>query len=102
MARMVSAAVVLAVVVIVQAPWGEGNGKVWQRSRYHTPTACMDSLAKRKERGTPGCEPPCLSAMHSSFASGHLCHRTEDQDPASVALRPALRHLTITLPDDKG
>src|SRR5262249_3568429 len=27
----------LAVVVIVQAPWGEGDGKVWQRSRYHTP-----------------------------------------------------------------
>ena len=29
MARMVSAAVVLAVVVIVQAPWGDGGGVVW-------------------------------------------------------------------------
>jgi hypothetical protein len=29
MARMVSATVVVAVVVIVQAPWGEGNGVAW-------------------------------------------------------------------------
>src|SRR5262249_26686379 len=41
---MVSAALALAVVVLVQAPWGDGDGKVWQLSRYHTPTACMDSL----------------------------------------------------------
>src|SRR5262249_17832867 len=29
MARMVPAAAVLAVVVIVQAPWGDGGGEVW-------------------------------------------------------------------------
>src|SRR5262249_23933793 len=38
MARMLSAALASAVVVIVQAPWGEGTwGCVVTSSRYHTP-----------------------------------------------------------------
>src|SRR5262245_55373560 len=50
MARMVSAAVVLAVVVIVQAPWGDGDGSVATLTLPH-PTACMDSFGfKTRER----------------------------------------------------
>src|SRR5262245_17288380 len=43
MARMGPAAVVTAVVVMMQAPWEWANVGVWQRSRYH-PTACMGSF----------------------------------------------------------
>src|SRR5262249_43916800 len=49
MARMVSAAVALANVVIVQAPWGRWGVEVWQLSRYHDPTACMDSFGVRRQ-----------------------------------------------------
>src|SRR5262249_11929343 len=45
MARIGRAVAISVVVVfIVQAPWGDGNGVVWQLPRYHTPTACMDSF----------------------------------------------------------
>src|SRR5262249_5695450 len=50
MARMVSAAVALANVVIVQAPWGRWGVEVWQLSRYHDPTACMDSFGVKFAR----------------------------------------------------
>src|SRR5262245_12871583 len=46
MARMGPAAVVTAVVVMMQAPWEWANVSVWQRSRYH-PTACMGSFGGR-------------------------------------------------------
>src|SRR5262245_40999764 len=63
MAIMGSAAGASGVVVIVQAPWGEGDaGWCSNFSHYHVPTACMDSLGgqKRPQRTLRYKEEGCL------------------------------------------
>jgi hypothetical protein len=53
MARMVPAAVALAVVVTVQAPWGDGGGEVGYLSGYDTPRLAwiLSAFSRSGEEG---------------------------------------------------